>query len=123
MLSKNTLKYLTSLRQKKYRDREAVFIAEGPKLIADLHAAGMELRQVFSSDEAVLSHLEPQLISSKDLKKISNQKTPNTAFAVFAKKPEQDFKESGLILVLDGIQDPGNLGTIIRLSDWQNILM
>ena len=118
MLSKNTLKYLTSLRQKKYRDREEVFLAEGPKLIGDLLDAGLELQQLYTTDPALFSDYAPEIISAEELKKISNQKTPNTAFAVFDKKEAFPLQESGLILALDGVQDPGNLGTIIRLSDW-----
>jgi TrmH family RNA methyltransferase len=118
MLSKNTLKYLTSLRQKKYRDRQEVFVAEGPKLIGDLLDAGLELQQLYTTDPALFSDYAPEIISAVELKKISNQRTPNSAFAVFAKKEALPLQESDLILALDGVQDPGNLGTIIRLSDW-----
>ena len=118
MLSKNTLKYLTSLRQKKYRDREEVFIAEGPKLIGDLLDAGLELQQLYTTDAALFQDQAAEFISAVELKKISNQKTPNSAFAVFEKKEPVPLQEKGLILALDGVQDPGNLGTIIRLSDW-----
>lgn len=118
MLSKNTLKYLTSLRQKKYRDREEVFVAEGPKLIGDLLDAGLELQQLYTTDAALFQDQAAEFISAVELKKISNQKTPNAAFAVFEKKEPVPLQENGLILALDGVQDPGNLGTIIRLSDW-----
>lgn len=118
MLSKNTLKYLRSLGQKKYRDQHGVFIAEGPKLIADLQKAGLKMQDFYSTDPDLLPELEPELISKQELKKISNQRTPNTAFAVFEKKQQQSLALTGLILALDSIQDPGNLGTIIRLCDW-----
>ena len=118
MLSKNTLKYLTSLAQKKYRDRHGVFVAEGPKLIKDLHSAGLELQQLFTTSEDAFQGFEFELINAKELKKISNQKSPNTALAIFKKKQANQLVQDGLILALDNIQDPGNLGTIIRLCDW-----
>lgn len=121
MLSKNTLKYLTSLAKKKYRDSHGVFLAEGPKLITDLHGAGMELQQLYTTDTEAFKGLEAEQISAVELKKISNQRSPNTALAVFGKKQSTPLKQAGLILALDGIQDPGNLGTIIRLSDWFGI--
>ena len=118
MLSKNTLKYLTSLGQKKYRDRHEVFVAEGPKLIQDLLDAGLEVEALYSTDLGVFSDGAAELISAAELKKISNQKSPNTAFAVFNRKTTIPLKAKGLILALDSIQDPGNLGTIMRLADW-----
>lgn len=118
MLSKNTLKYITSLGQKKYRDRERVFVAEGPKLILDLCAAGLQLESLYSTDPGVFPDIDSEVITDRELKKISNQKTPNTALAVFQMKTDSPIKNSGLILALDGVQNPGNLGTIIRLCDW-----
>ena len=118
MLSKNTLKYLTSLRQKKYRDRHEVFVAEGPKLIQDLMAAGLKLESLYTTDPSVFSETTSEVISAAELKKISNQKSPNTAFAIFKRKTLTVLNEKGLILALDSIQDPGNLGTIMRLADW-----
>lgn len=121
MVSKNELKLITSLQQKKYRDREGVFIAEGPKSIQDFLNAGASLVKLFSLNEQfddISARIE---VDFKTLKKISSLKTPNSAVAIFKKFPEPKVTQSGLILCLDGIQDPGNLGTIIRLADWFGI--
>ncbi|MEP2936857.1 MAG: RNA methyltransferase [Gilvibacter sp.] len=121
MVSKNELKLITSLRQKKYRDREGLFIAEGPKIIEDFLNAGASLEKVY----ALPGHFEDSPLSitidAKALKKMSGLKTPNSALAIFKKFNNSKPSASGLTLCLDDIQDPGNLGTIIRLSDWFGI--
>jgi TrmH family RNA methyltransferase len=118
MVSKNELKLITSLQQKKYRDREGLFIAEGPKIIQDFLNAGASLVKLYSLPgrfDDIKSNVQ---IDIKTLKKISALRTPNSALAIFKKFAVPELMPTGFTLCLDEIQDPGNLGTIIRLADW-----
>ena len=122
MLSKSQIKLITSLKQKKYRKQHQLFVAEGKKTIQELLGSDFELYQLYTitDDFGVSDHLQT-VITSKELEKISFLKTPNTALALFNTK---DFKvpdPNQLMVALDNIQDPGNLGTIIRLCDWFGI--
>ncbi|MPT34969.1 MAG: RNA methyltransferase [Flavobacterium sp.] len=123
MVSKNQIKLITSLQQKKYRKQHELFFAEGIKVIQELLNSNFELYHLFSV-EAIFDSL-PQnkvtLISEAELKKISALTTPNTCLALFRIPEEKPIGETGLILALDDIRDPGNLGTILRLSDWFGI--
>lgn len=122
-LSKNQLKLITSLSQKKYRQKHQYFIAEGVKVVQELLDASLELVSLFTTEENLFSVDASQqfVISSNDLKKISNLKTPNTVVAIFKTKRQKDVSYADFTLVLDAINDPGNLGTIIRLCDWFGI--
>lgn len=121
MISKSQIKLITSLSKKKYRDQHGLFVAEGPKVINDFIAAGLELHLHFSSEMLSVSSPVYHQITHQELKKISNLKNPNTALAVFKFPKQKEDTTKGITLVLDGIQDPGNLGTIIRLADWFGI--
>ena len=117
-LSQKQRKLITSLRQKKYRNQHDLFVVEGIKVIQEFLNSTFELYELFVTTENAFSNETFTLISEKELKQISNLKTPNKALAIF-KIPTESFSDfPGLILVLDGINDPGNLGTIIRLCDW-----
>ncbi|MCW5520115.1 RNA methyltransferase [Aureitalea sp. L0-47] len=118
MISKSQIKLITGLRQKKYRDSSGLFVAEGPKVISELLEAGFQADYFFSTKVDPSEGHEATAISEIDLKKISALKTPNTSLAVFRKPTYPELRQSGLILALDAIRDPGNLGTIIRLCDW-----
>ncbi len=122
-LSKNQLKLITSLSQKKYRQKHQYFIAEGVKVVQELLDASLELVSLFTTEENLFSVDASQqfVIGSNDLKKISNLKTPNTVLAIFKTKNQKDVSYADFTLVLDAINDPGNLGTIIRLCDWFGI--
>jgi RNA methyltransferase, TrmH family len=166
MLVKSQVKYIQSLSQKKFRDEEGVFVAEGPKIINEL-LAGQESLPVaiygtdswFEEHKAVAgrasarlpagagvpvagnaAHQPPgddliTLITAVDLERISFLTTPNQVLGVFKKPVARDISnifsdtlrattanaKARLVLVLDGIQDPGNLGTIIRCADWFGI--
>ena len=118
-LSKNQFKLITSLKQKKYRLKHHLFIAEGTKVVDEFLDSNFELDQLFCVDNSSYSNIENcYLVSDAILKKISTLKTPNNVVAIFKIPKVQKLKNDGLILVLDGINDPGNLGTIIRLCDW-----
>lgn len=118
-LSKNQLKLITSLQQKKYRVKNNLFIAEGTKVINEFLNSNLELSHLFCVNPSNYSNiLDCTIISEAELKKISLLKTPNNALAIFKIPETKPLLDDGLILALDEINDPGNLGTIIRLCDW-----
>ncbi|WP_310560316.1 RNA methyltransferase [Flavobacterium sp.] len=120
MLSKNQIKLITSLHQKKQRFAHQLFFAEGIKGIQELLESNFELVNLYTSQndfDQVLNE-KKVFVNEQELKKISALATPNTCLAVFKIPDEKKIPESGLILALDSIRDPGNLGTILRLCDW-----
>jgi len=123
MVSKNQIKLITSLQQKKYRFANQMFFAEGIKVIQELVESNFELVHLYTTqnDFEEISKDKRTIITESDLKKISALATPNTCLAVFKIPAEKKIKESGLIIALDSIRDPGNLGTILRLCDWFGI--
>jgi RNA methyltransferase, TrmH family len=123
MLSKNQIKLITSLQQKKFRFANQLFFAEGIKVIQELLESNFELVQLYTilDDFGGVSNDKKEIIHESELKKISALSTPNTCLAVFKIPVEKKIIESGLILALDSIRDPGNLGTILRLCDWFGI--
>jgi len=117
-LSKNHLKLITSLSQKKYRHKYKLFIVEGIKVVQEFLNSSYELEILFST-ESSFSYLDSFIeVSEQELKKISSLKTPNKVIALFKIPVEKNSSSSGLTVALDAINDPGNLGTIIRLCDW-----
>jgi RNA methyltransferase, TrmH family len=137
MFNKTHTKYIQSLHHKKFRDQQDAFIAEGPKLVLELLNSGVfvcerlfVLNDWLQNNAKLLEKMPVKnIIGVKDfeLEKISLLTTPNTLLAVFKKKEPTapvDITDK-ITLVLDGIQDPGNLGTILRTADWfgiQNII-
>lgn len=133
MISKSHTKYIQSLQHKKLRDELNLFIAEGPKLVPELLAGGSFIcKEVFAVKEWLdenkkLQHLHDSTSFNEvevfELEKISALATPNQVLAVFEKRsPVIDIETRGKIsLVLDTIQDPGNMGTILRIADWFGI--
>ena len=125
MLTKNEIKYIQSLAQKKHRDKENVFLAEGPKVIGEL--VGLcTCKMLYGTKHFIDSHPEFQSynireITERELQQASLLKAPQEALAIFKKPTEGICSTSGLSLALDCVQDPGNLGTIIRLADWFGI--
>lgn len=120
MISNKEVKLIMSLSQKKYRNKHLMFVAEGEKLVLELILANYTIEKIYYTDDfhtTIESHLVSK-ISEKDLKKISNLKTPSKVLGVFKIPKHREKEKNGLQIVLDGIQDPGNLGTIIRLCDW-----
>ena len=120
MVSKNQIKLINSLHQKKFRQINKLFIAEGIKVIQELLDAQYELDQIYATVPLFkeVSENKKTLISDVELKKISALTVPNNCLAVFKIPSEKVFIEKGLIVALDSIRDPGNLGTIIRICDW-----
>ena len=118
-LSKNQLKLITSLNQKKYRTANHLFVAEGTKIVNEFLNSNFELEHLFCVDNDLYKNLEKVTeISETELKKISALVTPNNVLALFKIPPITPSLKTGLIVALDDINDPGNLGTIIRLCDW-----
>ena len=119
-ISKNQIKLITSLSQKKYRQKHKLFIAEGVKVVGEFLASSFELETLFCLDglESKVSDQKIVRISENDLKKISSLKTPNKMLGLFRIPTQKPQKKSNLIMALDAVNDPGNLGTIIRLCDW-----
>jgi TrmH family RNA methyltransferase len=129
MLTKNKLRSLQQLQTKKGREESGLFIAEGLKIVEELLRSDIEVTEVFkvlSSGFEVRSSKGAEIIevSEEELKKISSLVTPNEVLVV-AEIPQNKLDVAGLkdelTLVLDDIQDPGNMGTIIRVADWFGI--
>ncbi|MBQ8464041.1 MAG: RNA methyltransferase [Prevotella sp.] len=120
MISKNQIKYVHQLELKKFRKRDGVFVAEGPKVVGDLLRAGFEAVQLYATSEWQHEGQQAQEVSDEELRKISFLQHPQQVLAVFRMK-ESPAGGSDLMLALDGVQDPGNLGTIIRIADWFGI--
>lgn len=110
MVSKAQIKQVRSLQQKKFRDELGLFVAEGDKCVE-------ELQKAF---ELVNLYREGENADRTSIEQMSGLRTPQGTIGIFRKRPEDTFLPStdGLVLALDGIQDPGNLGTIIRTCDW-----
>ena len=119
-ISKNQLKLITSLSQKKYRQKHNLFIAEGVKVLNELLNSPFEIETLFCTDDFEVAISEKKIIriSETELKKVSTLKSPNKALGIFKIPKEKALQNSGLTIALDAINDPGNLGTIIRLCDW-----
>lgn len=128
MLSKNKIKYIHSLELKKNRKEEGVFIAEGHKIIDDLLGC-FPCRLLIATPAWLSAHsfvnaAEICEVTQEELSRASLQKTPQDVLAVF-EQPAYEWNprviKDSLCLALDDVQDPGNLGTIIRLADWFGI--
>ena len=135
MISKNRLKYVRSLEMKKYRKAEGVFVAEGHKLVGDLLDV-FECRYLAATSDWLSANaawverqrkrgVEVDEVTDEELRRASFQETPQQVLAVFKQLTyEVDVNEVArkqLCLVLDDVQNPGNLGTIVRLADWFGI--
>ena len=122
-ISKNQVKVITSLSQKKYRQKHNLFIAEGIKVVNELLNSSFEVELIFCTNDFQTTLPENKItrVSETELKKISTLKSPNKVLSLFKIPEEKPIQNSGLILALDAINDPGNLGTIIRLCDWFGI--
>ena len=119
-LSKNHIKLITSLQQKKYRQKHKLFVAEGVKVVRELLHSSLQVSQLFVTDdfETDVAFESVVTVTDKELRKISQLKTPNKVLGVFKIPDFTEVSNGGLIIALDAINDPGNLGTIIRLCDW-----
>lgn len=125
MLSKGLIKLVNSLRHKKYRQQHGLFVAEGHKMIGDLIKIGSPIKTIISAQNITMNGaFEFVQCKSGELDKISSLKTSQDMIAL-VKIPEYQYKEEAILdklsLALDGVQDPGNMGTIIRIANWFGI--
>lgn len=127
MLSQNEIKYINALKIKKNRFKYGEFIAEGPKLIKDLIQSGLTATQIYTDNTLFKEFTFPlsitKSVSTADLQKITSLKTAYQAIAIFKFTNEEakPILDNEWVLALDEIQDPGNMGTIIRTADWFGI--
>ncbi len=127
MVSKNEVKYIQSLYQKKNREAEQLFVAEGPKLVEELLQADFSIKTIYATAAWLEQHgslpVAAREVQPEELARLSHQQTPNQVLAVVAQRAAGALPQlkQRLTLVLDGIRDPGNLGTIIRIADWFGI--
>lgn len=123
MISKNQQKYIRQLEQKKYRKREGCFVAEGTKVVGDLLKRYQPLDLYATESWDAPKGVGYTLVSEEELQRVSFQQHPQQVLAIFPiPQPTDPVSLRGsLTLALDGVQDPGNLGTIIRIADWFGI--
>jgi len=124
MLSKNEVKYIQSLGHKKQRSEAGVFIAEGPKMVSELfQLVPQQVEKIYAleawaAQQDSLHNAPVQVVSPQELERISGLATPNQVLAVVKQFSSVTPRQFAIALYLDGIQDPGNFGTIIRIADW-----
>ncbi|MGC4036875.1 MAG: RNA methyltransferase [Chitinophagaceae bacterium] len=129
MLSKSRVKYIQSLGHKKFRDEEGLYIAEGPKIVNELIKEIPDridtvyaLKSWLDENKVLSGKIESTEITTIELEKISQLSIPNSVLAIIKKNEEPVIEtQNRITIVLDTIQDPGNLGTIIRTADWFGI--
>ena len=130
MIVKQKVKYIQTLSQKKFRQEEGLFIAEGPKLVKELlEGDAKSVKEIFALQDWIddnsnlLGRIDVTTITEIELEKISQLATPNKVVAIVQQynAGESIVTKDCITLALDNIQDPGNLGTIIRIADWFGI--
>jgi TrmH family RNA methyltransferase len=124
-ISKQEKKHINSLSVKKYRDRYDLFVVEGEKSVEEFLSSSFKVRKIYCIRECDFAdrHPDATLIASSEMQQISNMKTASPVLAVVEIPAFEiaTIPDNELLLALDDIQDPGNLGTIIRLADWFGI--
>ena len=121
MITKNQIKLIKSLRLKKNRIQSGFFVAEGEKIVDELLKSDLEAVNIFSISEKYKNLKNHISINSTQLKRISNLKSPNNVLGIFKIPANKEIDYNSNIVALEEINDPGNLGTIIRLCDWYGI--
>ena len=127
MISRNQIKLIRSLELKKNRRREQLFVAEGPKVIGDLLRGGYQAHSIFATRHDLTGDHWPtdiQPVTDEELRRISFLQHPQEVLALMKMPTEQPLSyptDEQLSLALDGVQDPGNMGTIVRVADWFGI--
>ena len=122
MISKNQIKFIKSLSLKKNRISAQLFVAEGEKIVNELLNSKFKIEYIYATKQfsGLNSRLKSDitLVSNEELSKISNLTSPNNVLAIVRINQKELKKKIGITLVLDNVNDPGNLGTIIRMCDW-----
>ena len=123
MVSKNQIKLINGLHLKKNRLANQLFLAEGVKVIQELLQSNFVLEHLYATEESFSSFsiANKSVVSEGEMKKITALSTPSSCLAVFQIPKQEQLANAGLLVALDDIRDPGNLGTIIRLCDWFGI--
>ena len=129
MISKSLLKLIKSLEQRKFRKETGLFVAEGGKTVQDLLDLGLACTNIIATEEWLKNHKISTtdtitVVSEEEMKKASFLRTPQGVLALFKQQTyvtDHTVPEHELCLALDNIQDPGNMGTIIRIADWFGI--
>ena len=123
-MTKSEIQFVRSLADKRARTEEGVFIAEGEKLIGEILASPLRVRRLYALEGVFDRSAEAEIVSTNEMERISQLKTANNSLAVVEiphhRLTAVDASRS-LVLALDRVQNPGNLGTIIRLADWFGI--
>ena len=122
MISKNEIKFIKSLSLKKNRVKFQLFVAEGEKIVNELINSNLEIDHIYATKNFSAINSSPKLattlISNEELSRISNFTSPNNVLAIVKINQKKSENNHGVTLVLDDVNDPGNLGTIIRMCDW-----
>lgn len=118
MLSQAKIRFVNQLLRKKIRHEEGCFIVEGNKGVREGLEEGLTVKELYVTDQSSLAFSDAQVITAKEMRKISQLTNPSDTLAVFNFPEINDWQDSDWVLALDEIQDPGNLGTIIRTADW-----
>lgn len=120
MVSKNQIKYIRSLHQKKYRNSSGRFLVEGEKVIGEFLHSDYDLEALYVSSEYLFEDfsIDKVIVKQADLQRMSTLNTANNCLAIFRMREPLPIDADQLVVALDGVRDPGNLGTIIRLCDW-----
>lgn len=122
MVTKNQIKLVVSLKQKKYRSQHGLFVVEGEKVVRELIEAAVKPFGLFVDEPELLKQFDQaQLVSAQVLKQMSSLTRPSGVLGVFHMMEPKDKVKADWTVVLDAVRDPGNLGTIIRLCDWFGI--
>tara|TARA_B100000214_G_scaffold204800_1_gene148495 strand:- start:2215 stop:2931 length:717 start_codon:yes stop_codon:yes gene_type:complete len=123
MITKNQIKFIKSLKLKKNRLKHQLFIVEGEKNVKELLDSDYKFINIYATKYWINHNREINAINvtSNELKYISNQTNPNEVLAIVKINNYKNFSKSGVILVLDEINNPGNMGTILRICDWFGI--
>jgi TrmH family RNA methyltransferase len=122
VISKNKIKFIKSLSLKKNRVKAQLFIAEGEKIVNELLNSNFEIEHIYATKQFLgINRCQKSavtLITNDELLRISNLTSPNNVLAIVKISQKESEKSGGIKLVLDDVNDPGNLGTIIRMCDW-----
>ena len=118
MFSKSRAKFIQQLAQKKHRVQHGLFVVEGHKSVHEFLQSGYTPKELYVTNAASFEYHEATVVKSHEMKSLSHLKTPSNALAVFTMPSPSTPEKTDFILALDGIQDPGNMGTLIRLCDW-----
>ncbi len=119
MLTRNEILFVRSLTDRAAREREGLFVVEGDKMVGELLQSEMKVERVFTTSKSRIKHSVAEVVSEKEMERMSSLKNPSDSLAL-VRLPDREFEigSGELVIALDRVQDPGNLGTIVRMADW-----